>query len=113
MLIMSTATKMDWSGWRLGLIKAFISGGSGAAYAGFGTMVFDPATFNVHSWNVFLLMGFVFLFQGVTRTLEYLHDHPIADPVQLQQALADAADSTKHAAEAISTAQAAAPPAEK
>lgn len=79
MQLVTTASSLDWSGWLLGLIGAFISGGSGAVGASIGAIVVDPNTFNLHGHglvDVLEVAGTAFVISAVVSLAKYLQLHP-------------------------------------
>jgi hypothetical protein len=78
MQMLTVASRLDWPGWLLGGMGAFISGGAGAISAGFGTMLVDPDHFNLGSGahHLFEVMGITFLFSAVISLAKYLQMHP-------------------------------------
>jgi hypothetical protein len=113
----STAQKLDWAGWLLGIGGAAISGGSSAIGGGFGSIIADPEHFNVVQGgfkHVLVVMGIAFSVSAIISLAKFLQTHPVPD--QLQQALQTAAiESDKavvqasKAADAVADAQAAVP----
>lgn len=105
MLAIDNAKQYDWGTWWIGILRAFISGGSSAMVAGLTSMGIAPGTFNLSGslGNTLKLMGIMFLFQGGYRMFEFLQLHGAPD--KLQQSLSTAAAATKQAGAAISKAQ--------
>lgn len=116
----SNARRYDWPTWFIGIMRAFISGGSSAMVAGLTSMGIAPDHFNLTNGvnNTLKLMGIMFLFQGGYRMFEFLQLHGAPD--QLQQSLEAAAQATQavavqanKAADAVADAKAIAPQASK
>lgn len=82
---LTTAKKLNWTGWILGIWGAAISGGAGAVSAGFGTMIIDPKDFNVASGfhHLFELMGVCFAFSAFISLMKFLQTHPVPDPITI------------------------------
>jgi hypothetical protein len=109
MLAIDNARRYDWPTWWIGILRAFISGGSSSMVAGLTSMGIAPGTFNLSGslGNTLKLCGTMFLFQGGYRMFEFLQLHGAPD--KLSQALGQAATATKEAGKAISEARDASP----
>ena len=93
--------------WLHGLGAALIGGGSGAVSATVGVNLVDSKDWNMSDWphakHMLVLMGIVFLVQGVIATFAWLSksplpplDDPTAAKVQAQaNAIQDTADQIK------------------
>lgn len=82
MQLVTTAGKLDWSGWILGLIGAVVSGGAGAVGASLGTIVVDPMNFNLHGHgliDVLEVAGVSFTISAITSLAKFLQTHPTPD----------------------------------
>lgn len=83
----STAKKLDWSGWVTGIFGSIISGGAGAVGAAFGTILVDPKDFNVMGGGLHKLlisMGITFMFSAIISLAKWLQTHPVPDAVTIQ-----------------------------
>jgi hypothetical protein len=79
----STAKKLDWQGWLLGVIRSFIGGGAGSIASSFGAMTIDPEHFNIGSGglhDVLSLMGVTFLITGIVHMAMFLQTHSVPEP---------------------------------
>lgn len=81
------AQRLDWRGWFLGIMGAIISGGAGAIGGATGTMVLDPATFNIHRGvhKIFEAMAISFGFSAITSLAKYLKTQPIPAEVSITE----------------------------
>lgn len=109
MQAITNAKQYDFGTWMLGIMRAFISGGSSAIVSGAAVMGIAPEHFNLGAGlgHTLKLMGAMFLFNGIFRLAEFLSLHGAPD--QLQASLASAATATKEAGAAIADAQSQAP----
>jgi hypothetical protein len=107
--IVSTALRLEWEEWFLGIMGAIISGGAGAVGSAFGSIVLDPEKFNVSQGFLHLLamMGISFTVCGLVSLGKFLQVHPV--PNELQKSLTTAASANVEAGKAIATAQEQAP----
>lgn len=70
--------RFDWRNWVMGLVAAFLGGGSGAIGAAFSTMVIAPQQFNLQNPSALLKnMGLTFLFSGLIAFFAKLHTDPV------------------------------------
>lgn len=76
MQMMTTASKLDWSGWVRGIMGAFISGGAGSIAAGVAGTYLDKQ----HDLNILALMGWTFLFSGIISLAKFLQTSPVPEP---------------------------------
>src|ERR1039457_2324125 len=85
MQMLTTASKLDWAGWLLGIFGACISGGAGAIGGGFGAVIVDPShdftPGQGGTYHLLMLMGVAFLFSGIISLAKYLQTHPVPDIV--------------------------------
>lgn len=82
MQMLSVASKLNWSGWLLGILGAVISGGAGAVGASIGTIVVDPAHFNLSGGllDVLKVAGTAFVISGIISLAKYLQTQPVPPP---------------------------------
>lgn len=73
MQMLTTATKLDWSGWLRGLIGATISGGAAAIASGVAASQLDKS----HDINVLALMGYTALISAIISLAKYLQTSPV------------------------------------
>lgn len=92
----STAQRLDWRGWWLGIWSALVTAGSGAVSSAVGTMVVDPSDFNIHEGlhKLIEVMAFCFIIPGAQSMFKFLSTHPLPDPA-VQQPIATAETTTK------------------
>jgi hypothetical protein len=76
MQMLTTITRLDWSGWVRGLIGALVSGGAGSVASGFGARIADPA----HDINIFKVMAITFAFSSVISLMKFLQLTPVPMP---------------------------------
>lgn len=100
------ASRYDWSTWSMGLMRSFLQGGGGALVGFVGPMATDSRDFNLGSGlghtAISMLIGF-----GIAGALQmgmFLKTHGAPDPI-VAQALAEAAQASSKATEAIHVAQ--------
>ena len=83
MQAMATAGQLDWSGWRLGILRSIIQGGSHATLAGGIISIADPdkySAFNLATAEHLVLLTLaIFVGGGFLRLMFFLNDHPLAD----------------------------------
>lgn len=105
----STASKLNWSGWLLGIWTSAISAAAGAVSAGLGPMITDPKDFNLGDGlhHTLVSVGIGALITGVVSICKFLQMHPAPD--QLQAALEAAATSAQQTKDAVETAKASIP----
>ena len=100
---------LDWSAWILGLIGAAVSGGAGAIASGFGTMVVDPAHFNLgNPSELFKVMAICFAFSAVISLAKFLQTTPV--PTILQQKVETAQALASATKDAVDDVKASLPP---
>jgi len=82
---MSTAKKLDWRGWMLGIMGAIISGGAGALGSGLGTSVVDPKDFNLTAGfsHVLEVMATSFAISAAFSLAKFLQTHPIPEALTI------------------------------
>jgi hypothetical protein len=73
MQMLTTASKLDWTGWVRGVVGAAVSGGAASIGSGFAAMKIDPA----HDLNIFALMGWTFLFSAIISLAKFLQLTPV------------------------------------
>lgn len=78
MQMLTTANKLDWSGWIRGVIGALISGGAASIGSGFAANIADPA----HDINIFKVMWITFLLSGVISMAKFLQTTPV--PIEVK-----------------------------
>jgi hypothetical protein len=86
LLTMKTNAKgYDWASWLMGIWRALVAGGAGAAGGLIGNVIVDPAHFNFTGGLRPLLtsMGISFLVVGLAHMLIFLQTHPAPDPVSV------------------------------
>lgn len=76
MQMLTTATKLDWSGWLRGVFGALISGGAGSIASGVGVTLSDPG----HDVNLIKVMGITFLVSGIVSLAKFLQSSPVPAP---------------------------------
>lgn len=83
MQALSTAVKLDWSGWVRGVVGAFVSGGAGAIGGATGATMLDPMTFNLNTGLgvTMKLMGVAFLISGIVSLAKFLQTSPVPGAV--------------------------------
>lgn len=96
------ARSYAWGDWIIGIMRSFISGGAAALVTGSG-----GAVLGIPGRQIWELMGINFVLMGLYRMGEFLQLHGAPD--QLQQALSDAAESSKKTTEAVEAAKASVP----
>jgi len=70
--------RFDWTNWVMGLLAAFLGGGSGAIGAGFSVMVTAPDQFNLqHPQKLLMDMALMFFFSGLIAFMAKLHTNPM------------------------------------
>lgn len=77
-----TAQSLDWKGWILGFVGAFVSGGAGAVGALIGVSYVDgqdPDHFIMQGHRMIELVGIVFLFSGIVSLAKFLQTHPVPE----------------------------------
>jgi len=72
-----TGGRLAWGSWFYGLCAGFISGGSGAVISGVAVSLTDPEKFNLKTGGLYVVIGSVFLANGVFAALAYLHQDPL------------------------------------
>jgi hypothetical protein len=68
---------LDFSDWLYGLASAFISGGATAITGGAAVGVSDPDHFNIHTKDLWIVMGVMFVFSGVSNGANFLRTRPL------------------------------------
>jgi hypothetical protein len=104
----TTARRLDWEGWFLGIMSAVISGFAGVLGSGIGVSVADPEHFNFTGTGLHHLILATVIAGGVSSAVslgKFLQTQPV--PGQLSQALGQAAAATKEAGAATKEAGAA------
>lgn len=75
-----TAKQLDWAGWRLGIIRSLIQGGSHAVLGSTILSLYDPKDFGVNNAvHTIVFTVALFLGGGFMRLMFFLNDHPVAD----------------------------------
>lgn len=69
--------KLDFTDWAYGLLAAFIGGGASAVTSGLTLNVLDPKDFNVYSSKIYVLMGGMFLVNGIMSGFAFLRQNPL------------------------------------
>jgi uncharacterized membrane protein len=71
--------KLNWGVWLYGLVAAVLGGGSTAVVSGFGNMVYDPATYNIHAGlkHLLAMVLVTFIVSAVINFFIYLAKHPL------------------------------------
>lgn len=81
MQALSTARRLDWAGWFLGLWTSAVSGGAGAVAGALGPMLTKPEDFNfgagLHSTLISMAVGFGLT--GLVSLAKFLQTHPAPD----------------------------------
>lgn len=88
MQMLVTASRLDWTGWILGIIGALVSGGAGAVGGGFGAVIADPS----HDFtpgmggtkHLLVLMGTAFVVSGIISLAKFLQTHPVPEAPKSQ-----------------------------
>ena len=106
MQAITVATRLDWSGWLLGIMGAVVSGFGGVIGSGLGVSVIDPKDFNFanglgHLVEVTVISG---LISAAVSLGKFLQTHPT--PGTVTDSLNMAADANQQAGAAIADAQA-------
>jgi hypothetical protein len=79
----TNAQRLDWSGWSLGIMRSFISGGAGAIAATTTVGFADPKDWGPNNLpHVALLFGVTFLGTGVIHMMTFLQTHPTPDAIK-------------------------------
>lgn len=82
--MVSTAKKLNWSGWLLGIVGAIISGGAGAVASGVGVGYVDPEHFNAITSSglrhLLSVMGICFVVSALVSLAKFLQSHPVPSP---------------------------------
>lgn len=76
MQMITTAGRLDWSGWLRGVFGALISGGAGSIATGVGVTLSDPG----HDVNLIKVMGITFLVSGIVSLAKFLQITPVPAP---------------------------------
>jgi hypothetical protein len=80
----TTAQRLDWDGWFLGIMGAALSGGAGAVASGVGGVLMAPNEFNLmqgKALHLLGLMGLTFLVSAIFSLCKYLQQKPVPDKV--------------------------------
>lgn len=85
LVALTTAKKLDWSGWILGIWTSTMSGGAGAVAGIIGPMVTDGKDFNLSSGFHHTLESMVIAFSitGLFSLAKFLQMHPAPDAVTI------------------------------
>jgi hypothetical protein len=78
-----TATRLDWSGWLLGIMGAIISGGAAAIGGGTGAVMIDSQTFNIGNGgtaHLLQLMAVSFVISALVSLAKFLQTNPVPQP---------------------------------
>lgn len=104
--MIQNASRYDWSSWVVGILRSFVQGGGGALAGFLGPMATDSKDFNLGSGlgHTLLSMLIGFFIAGCVQMGMFLKTHGAPDPI-MAQALADAAQASSKATEAIHVAQ--------
>ena len=68
---------LDFRDWLRGLIASFISGGASAITSGFTVSAMDPNDYNLYNTKLYMLMGTMFLVNGILGAAMFLRNKPI------------------------------------
>lgn len=68
---------LDFGKWFYGLMSAFISGASGAVYAGLAVTTVDHDHFNFYTEKFWLVILATFVLGGMLPFFAYLHEKPL------------------------------------
>lgn len=79
MQILTTAAKLDWSGWFSGVAGAFISGGASAIAASAAVSVSDPSH-DIVGWALLKVAAITFVISGAVSLAKFLQTHPVPEP---------------------------------
>jgi hypothetical protein len=70
-------SNMDWSNWLEGILAALIGGGSSAIVSGVTINLVDPNHFNPMHKGFYILIGAMFLSNGLLNMFAYLKQNPL------------------------------------
>lgn len=68
---------LDFGKWFYGLVAAFVSGASGAVYAGISVAAVDNNHFNLYTRDFWLVILSTFVLGGMIPFFAYLHTSPL------------------------------------
>jgi hypothetical protein len=104
----TTMSRLDWSGWWLGIMGALVSGGAGAISSGVGVTVVDgqdPDHFILKGGHMIEVMAICFLVSAIISLAKWLQLHPIPNEIQVALQVAQG-ESDKAVAQASKVADA-------
>jgi hypothetical protein len=81
MQIITNAVEYDWATWRMGIMRAFVTGGAGSLAAPTGPMIMDPKDYNLSNGLVRVLASILiaFTFTGLAALGVFLKTHGAPD----------------------------------
>ena len=80
-MIPKLLSRLDYESWGRGLLGDFLKAGARAAESAIAVMVIDPKDFNIYTRKVYLVLGAVFLFNGLRAVLHYISEKPLPEKV--------------------------------
>lgn len=70
-------SNLDWSNWLYGLGAGFIGGGATAVTSGVTLNMVDSKDFNIYSSKFYVMVGSIFLVNGLMNMFMYLKQNPL------------------------------------